>query len=148
MRVPTPVTVRAITAERGSARKATSTWNRPTVIQSQRFDTRSRSDEGLPIRLKSRATAVTKDAATRNEASQPLEASRQRFPESSRIAAPMRGNSGMSATSVISSPEHAGVVDVGRQSLSVQRNDDGQAHHDLRRGHDHGEERQHLAVQV
>src|ERR1051325_4608913 len=148
MRAPTPVTVRAITTESGSARKATSAWNRPTVIQSHTFDTTSRSEDALPMRWNSRASAVTKDVATRSEASHPLEASRHRFPDRRRTAAPMRGNSGMSATSVMSSPQHSGVVDIRRQALAVERDDDGQANHDLSGGHHHGEERQHLPVEV
>src|SRR6266536_3110114 len=148
MSAPTPVTVRAITTDSGSARKATSTWNVPTVIQSQRFDRITRCGAGLEVTSTSRPTAATNEPNTVSEASQPGVVPRHRLPVSNRTAAPASGNSGISARRVMSALEEVGVVDVRREALSVQRDDDGQPHHDLRGGHDHDEERQDLSVQV
>src|SRR5512132_3044867 len=149
MTAPTPVTTSIMVTDSGTTRRSAATRQLPTDIQSHRCRTTLRSTPGSFKRsakiARPSANATTISPEARTPAQRP-----SRFPANRLIAAPARGRAGTIHTdlSTASPPQQAGVVDVRRVHPPVDVHDDGQAHDDLGRRNDHGEERQDLTVQV
>src|SRR6266542_1352406 len=150
MSAPTPVTVRAMTIDSGSARNCAATLNAPTATQSNTLTWVRRTAVGWEIRSTIPTMATTKAPATSEEANQPALSPRQRLPVSRRMAAPARGSAGIRGASFIavSSPQEPGIVHVRASGLAVEGHDDGQSDHDFCRRHHHREEGQDLAGQI
>ena len=96
--MPTPVTNRAMVIDRGSTRKATSTWNEPELIHVNRVWVKTRSSPSSPTRPKNTITAVRKAAPIMAVASHPARGSPRRLPATSRTRNPVRGRAGISQT--------------------------------------------------
>src|SRR4029453_6904266 len=151
MRLETPVTTRAMTADRGSQRRSKATRRSPGASHSQPRRIWVRSSPGSDSSSKKAARATAKAAATARVAIQPARA-RRRWPNTTLTANPARGSSGSSQISRVApvafrapSPlEQVDVVDRGRRALAEDGDQDAEADHDLGGRHHHDEEGQHL----
>src|SRR5215207_2973751 len=154
MRLDTPVTTRAMTADRGSQRRSKATRRSPETNHWYPRRIWVRSSPECDSSSKKAATATTKAAATARVAIQPARA-RRRWPNSTLTANPARGRTGSSQIRRVApvafrapSPlEQVDVVDRDRRALAEDGDKDAEADHDLGGGHHHHEEGQHLAVQ-
>src|SRR4029453_4740423 len=154
MRLETPVTTRAMVADRGSQRRSKATRRSPETNHSWPRGIGGRAWAGCDSSSNRAATATRKAAATARVAIQPASA-RRRWPSSTLTAKPARGRTGSSQIRRVApvafrtpSPlEQVDVVDRGRRALAEDGDKDAEADHAPGGGHHHHEERQHLAVQ-
>src|SRR5215207_230714 len=154
MRLDTPVTTRAMTADRGSQRRSKATRRSPETNHWYPRRIWVRSSPGSDSSSNRAATAIAKAAATARVAIQPARA-RRRWPNTTLTANPARGSSGSSQISRVApvafrapSPlEQVDVVDRDRRALAEDGDEDAEADHDLGGGDHHDEEGQHLAVE-
>src|SRR5271156_1647966 len=145
---PTPVISSTKQIDNWSICRPKSTCRLPPGPQLNRFWLMVRAS---PCRPSMSTSSVT---PTPNEAKAVAQPSRcphgsVRLPPSSSSAAPAAGRAKTSQVKCVidSALEQVRVVDRGRFTGTENRHDDRQAHHDLARGDDHGEERHHLAIE-
>src|SRR5215218_3220323 len=131
MRLDTPVTARAMTADRGSQRRSKATRRSPETNHWYPRRIWVRSSPLCDSSSKKAATATAKAAATARVASQPARA-RRRWPNSTLTANPARGRTGSSqirrvAPVAFRAPSPLEQVDGVQHQLDAHEHHDGVA---------------------
>src|SRR5690242_2364083 len=162
IRKPTPVISRTKTPARGSKNRPKSTLSRPTAMKSNSESWMARAFSGRPASWMNPMSPSTNEAPTDSTPSTCPHLSAQRL-SPSRMPALASGITGTSqktdSTPVAcevaiaeyicpSVLQQVRVVDARGASRPEDGHDDGEADHDLGRGHDHDEEGHDLPVQV
>src|SRR3990170_4688332 len=153
---PTPVTTRAMIDDSGSSTKAALAWNEPAATHSKSCTVMARWPGAAPVTSAKPMAASTSEAPTAPDASLPAQARPMARPKSARTSDEMPGIRGIRGrsrealpTPVRSSiPQQILVVDVDGLSLSVQGDEDGQAHRGFGGRHYDDQKGESLALQI